>query len=166
MIIWKQSENYPKYEISNSGLVKNSKTGRILKSRPNRDGYLQTDLTLQGNSYNRRIHRLVAEAFIPNPDNKPQVNHIDEDKQNNNVNNLEWVTAKENSNWGTRNKRIGISFSKPIIVIYGDYTYEEYPSLTGCAHELNLDTAHIVHVLKGLRKTHRGLKFEYGEENK
>lgn len=78
---------------------------RILKTRKQRNGYLLVNLNKKGKSYFFLVHRLVAEAFIPNLDNLPQVNHIDEDKTNNRVENLEWKSPKDNCNHGTRNER-------------------------------------------------------------
>lgn len=97
--VWKDVGGFEgEYQISSFGRLKHfSKNGwNILKNTNKKGDYFNVVLT--GKSYNKsvRIHRLVAEAFIPNPENKPQVNHIDGNKQNNNVNNLEWVTAKEN----------------------------------------------------------------------
>ena len=71
--------------------------------------YYSVVLSKNGKTKTFLVHRLVAEAFIPNPENKPQINHKDENGHNNNVQNLEWVDAKYNSNYGTRNKRIGES---------------------------------------------------------
>lgn len=84
------------YQISNCGRVKSLKRNIILKPSANNKGYLHVILYKNGNSKIGRIHRLVAENFIPNPGNKPQINHIDGHKSNNNVNNLEWVTNSEN----------------------------------------------------------------------
>ena len=69
------------------------------------NGYAHIQLFRGGQGKIHLVHRIVATVFIPNPDRKPQVNHIDEDKMNNNVSNLEWVTAKENMNHGTRLSR-------------------------------------------------------------
>ena len=95
------------YIISNLGQVKRFIKGRwkILKPNKNKYGYLFVNLCKNGKSTSYRIHRLVALHFIPNPENKPQVNHIDENKENNVVSNLEWMTSKENNNHGTRNVR-------------------------------------------------------------
>lgn len=87
---------FPGYSISDQGEVINLKTNKILKCSKDRDGYLQLSISSDNKSYSRRIHRLIAETFIPNPENKPQVNHIDGNKLNNHISNLEWVTAKEN----------------------------------------------------------------------
>lgn len=104
--IWKDVVGYEGlYQISSLGRLKN-RHGRILNGNINDYGYLRAILC-DGKGHRKyiQIHRLVAQAFIPNPDNKPQVNHIDENKINNVVENLEWVTVKENINWGTSLQR-------------------------------------------------------------
>ena len=93
------------YEVSNLGNVRNLKTNIILKQKINKGGYMNVGLWKNGKK-TFLIHRLVAQAFIPNPDNKPEVNHKDEIKSNNCVYNLEWVTSKENANYGSRTERL------------------------------------------------------------
>lgn len=95
--VWKRIEGYKMYEVSSLGKVRNYKTGRILKPCKS-GGYLTVGLMTEDNKLQTRmVHRLVAKAFIPNPLNKPQVNHLDKNGYNNNVTNLEWTTNKENS---------------------------------------------------------------------
>lgn len=102
---WKLIEGFDGiYSVSNYGEVRNNKTGKLMKLRKNEKGYLRTNLTKNGNQKSVRVHRLVAQAFIPNPENKPQVNHIDFDRENNCVNNLEWVTNKENTQYSVCNR--------------------------------------------------------------
>lgn len=92
--IWKKFEG--NYAISNFGNIKNTKTNRILKLRKNYRGYLKTNISISGKLITVFPHRLVAETFIQNPLNKSQVNHIDGNKQNNYVKNLEFCTPSEN----------------------------------------------------------------------
>jgi hypothetical protein len=108
--VYKDIEGYSNYAVSNYGNVKNKTTGLILKPGNNGKGYLHVAL-YDENHIGKcvMIHRLVAQAFIPNPNNLPQVNHIDECKVNNHVDNLEWVTSEQNINHGTHNKRTGIN---------------------------------------------------------
>ena len=99
-------EEETNYEVSSNGLVRNKTTKHILKPQTINSGYLTITICLD----NKRrkgmlIHRLVAIAFIPNENNYPEVNHKDEDKTNNNVENLEWCTSKYNQNYGTAIKR-------------------------------------------------------------
>ena len=120
--IWKSLDfmGYTDYMVSNWGRVKSIERivlyndGRkynypekILKPNINiqRYGYLQIILFKNKKPKTFKVHRLVALAFLENPNNYPQVNHKDENKDNNNASNLEWVTAKQNTNYGTRNKR-------------------------------------------------------------
>lgn len=96
-----QIKDFPNYYITDSGDVYSrdyNRTGRTKKlvACKGRHGYLKVMLSKDNNNYNKSIHRLVAEAFIPNPENKPQVNHIDGNIKNNSVYNLEWVTCSEN----------------------------------------------------------------------
>lgn len=105
---WKDIEGYEGlYQISSFGRVKSLKYGkeRILKPLVDKDGYLLAILCKEGKTKNHKIHRLVASAFLPNPNNYPCINHKDENKQNNCVDNLEWCTVKYNINYGTRTEK-------------------------------------------------------------
>jgi hypothetical protein len=86
----------PKYAVSNLGNVMNLKTKQVLKQTPNHKGYPQLQLMIDGLPKSYRVHRLVAETYLPNPENRTQVNHKDGVKTNNTLANLEWVTSSEN----------------------------------------------------------------------
>lgn len=118
---WRDIEGYENlYQISNKGQVKSLGNGqtnskeRILKTRKNKRGYIQVNFSKDGKRKMFYVHRLVAEAFIPNPENKPIINHKSEIKTQNNVENLEWVSYKENSNYGTGKFRTASKNSKPV----------------------------------------------------
>lgn len=117
--IWRPIKGYEGlYEVSNLGRVrsldrwcshrrgKQLKKGKILLGGKDYDGYRLVLLYKEGKRKTFKVHRLVAEAFIPNPNNLPQVNHKDENKLNNSVDNLEWCDAKYNSNYGTHLEKI------------------------------------------------------------
>lgn len=95
--MWKQIKDFKDYEISDKGEVRSLKYKKktLLKGRLSKDGYLRVSLRKNGKAYEFKIHRLVADAFIPNPENKPTINHINGDKTCNKVNNLEWATRAE-----------------------------------------------------------------------
>ena len=99
--IWKAIKNYSAYMVSNYGRVKSfiiHKDGKLLNtSVANRNGYVGVHLYKDGKKTQFSVHRLVAEAFIPNPKNKPQINHLNGDKTDNRVDNIEWATASENT---------------------------------------------------------------------
>ena len=125
---WKAIRGYEGiYEVSNFGNVRSlprykrgnfdSKVfieGKTIKQVKNNRGYYIVQLSKNNKVKNFSVHRLVAEAFIPNPNNFPQVNHKDEDKSNNIVSNLEWMTLKRNINYGTRNKRMALTKGKNV----------------------------------------------------
>lgn len=95
-ITWKLAPNmFGKYEVSNTGLIRNIRIGKIRKTFDYK-GYQAISYYNKGKFYLKRVHRIVAEAYIPNPKGKLEVNHIDGNKANNHINNLEWCTRKEN----------------------------------------------------------------------
>ena len=96
-------KDFETYHVSNLGNVKNNKTGKILKQVINGRGYYDVGLYVNGKKHSKVVHRLVANAFLENLDNKKCVDHIDNDKQNNNINNLRYATIQENK----RNSNIG-----------------------------------------------------------
>ena len=94
MELWKDIEGFDGYQISTWGNVRHH--GKSIKPYYNHKGYLKASLYKNGVNHKKRINRLVAQAFIPNPNNYPQVNHKDGNKENNSVTNLEWVTGEMN----------------------------------------------------------------------
>ena len=103
--IWVDIIDFPGYQVSNTGKVRNMKDFRLLGQQLNKHGYYTVVLKRDLESYTCLVHRLVAIAFIPNPDNLPIVNHKDENTINPNVENLEWCTAEYNVNYGTARER-------------------------------------------------------------
>lgn len=114
--IWKDIKGYEGYyQASNFGRIKNIKTGRILKQMPQgKANRLFVGLSKDGKTERRQVSRIIAETFIPNPDNLPQVNHKDENTQNNKVDNLEWCDAKYNINYGTGIERRARQIEIPV----------------------------------------------------
>ena len=122
--VWKDVKGYEGlYKVSDRGNVfsvertstNNRKFGGItLKPSYDKDGYLMVNLYKNGVIKTKKIHRLVTEAFIPNPESHPEVNHRDEVKTNNYVENLEWCTREHNLNYGTRNERSSRTNSKKV----------------------------------------------------
>lgn len=102
------------YEVNPYGVVRNVKSKKILKGSIDKDGYNQIGFVNKNLGRNRYIfaHRLVAEVFIPNPNNYPVINHIDEDKQNNYYKNLEWCTVAYNNTYGSRLRQVSESHSE------------------------------------------------------
>lgn len=134
--VWKDIEGYNgKFQISNLGRVKNTETGRLMKTYRNNNGYQRTSFNYKGKIKHYYIHRLIAKAFIPNPENKPHINHINTIRDDNRVwvnedgsinyekTNLEWVTRKENSNNPLTRKHLSeaiknkAKISKAVLVI-------------------------------------------------
>lgn len=104
--IWKDIPTFENYQVSNLGNVFSKKMNKLLCVSHNDKGYCYTQLYKNGKSYHLRLHRLVAKLFIPNPNKLPEVNHIDGNKDNNNVNNLEWCNRKYNMQKAFENKLI------------------------------------------------------------
>jgi hypothetical protein len=123
---WKEIPNYPGYRISNCGNVWSKKMKRILTAPLDKDGYGRIGLWNKMEVCKHMVHRLVAHAFIPNPEDKPTVNHIDGDKKNNHYTNLEWNTVAEQNNHKIQVLKKGSPKGihvKPIILIKDNTEY-------------------------------------------
>lgn len=179
--IWKPIKDYEKfYEVSNLGNIKSLKSSKkIMKKFEDNLGYLCINLqTNQHKKKKHRVHRLVAQAFIPNINNFPQVNHKDGNKQNNCVDNLEWCTAKYNIIHAYKNglkkpywkDKFGINNknSKQVykIDINSNKIIKKYNSISDAKRELKIDNSSISKCCKNKQKTAYGYKWRYANENK
>ena len=108
-------KDYPGYYADDSGKIYSQTRGKFRELRlyPKTHGYLYVTLFKDRKRYYKRVHRLIAIVFIPNPDNLPEVNHKDEDKTNNRVDNLEWCTASYNKVYGSRREKVSKKVSDP-----------------------------------------------------
>ena len=116
--IWKDIKGYEDlYQASNTGKVRSLKNNLILKQQCDRYGYFRVILYKNSKISNKLVHRLVAEAFVPNPEKFNIVNHKDENPKNNNFSNLEWCTQKYNANYGNAQVKRLKTRTKPLIAI-------------------------------------------------
>ena len=155
--VWKTIPGYSKYEASTLGRIRNKKSGRPCKQHLKNSGYLNVKIyDDNGNNKNVWVHRAIATTFIPNPDNLPQVSHLDEGKTNNQVDNLKWSTIKDNCNMPLRGERITKSLGYPIRCIETNTVYDslqQAQTITGIHN--------ICRVIHGKRKTAGGYHWEY-----
>lgn len=156
--IFKDIKGFEKYQISNLGRVRNVVTGKVLIPGVTGDGYNHVVLYKESKPYARKIHLLVAQAFLPNPNNHPCVNHKDENKLNNNVNNLEWCSAEYYSNYGTCKKKMIHKSSKTVLCID---TGDVYPSTHEVQRQLGFSQCNISSACLGKLKTAYGLCWKY-----
>ena len=162
---WKDITGYEGlYQISNLGRVKTLRTNKIMRQEKIRSGYLRVMLSNNGNSKRFLVHRLVAQEFITNPSSLPEVNHKDENKLNNTVENLEWCSRSYNVNYGTMQDKINKSRCKKIKCID---TGEIFNSIREAAKKYNVDDTSLVHHLKNKDryKTVAGYTWEYYKED-
>lgn len=195
METWKDIVGYEgKYQVSNLGNIRSlnfhrSHETKIMKCILDKDGYSIIMLYKDGKGTIYKVHRLVAEAFIPNPNGFPCVNHKDENPSNNDVTNLEWCTVAYNNNYGHRRdrlskslkglntwtrgvpksadtrKKIGLGNSRKVIqmTLEGD-PIKEWGSMTEAANSLGCKHSKISECCRGNRKSHGGFRWKYKEE--
>lgn len=174
--IWKDISEYEGlYQVSNLGRVKRilfknrvciKSKEKILKIQHNKFDYQVVRLSKNGIAKYKQVHRLVAEAFISNPNNLPQINHKDENKKNNKTENLEWCTRKYNCNYGTRNKKISISSKnkgKIVLQLKDDKIIKKWNNIITASRELKINDRNIVSCCKNRRKSAGGYQWQYAK---
>lgn len=186
--VWKPIKNYVGlYEVSNMGNVKSLGNGkscnknyskeRILKLTKNKLGYLYVSLYKDGVKKSCRVHRLVAIAFIPNPQGYKEINHRDENKGNNCVENLEWCSRSYNNTYNNKAKKIGEKVSEKLrndpnrskaVIATNKETGQTivFPSLMEASRQLGIRQGHITECCQGKRKSDGGYTFVYVNEDK
>ena len=168
---WRTISCFERYQVSNLGRVKSyaqDKSGKILTLSADHKGYKVVSL-YNDNGYRKtiKVHRLVAMAFLPNPNNLPEVNHKDEDKTNNCVDNLEWCTCEYNILYGTKIERTAmanrccLTTSKKIYSVDFDGNIEHFDSIGDASRITGLAHNNIVRALKGRCKTCGRKKWYY-----
>lgn len=154
-------ENYPNYAVSNKGNVMTVTKQKLLNINIDKaKGYPYLQLSKNGQRKTFRVHKLVALAFVDNPENKPYVNHIDGNKTNNYITNLEWVTAQENTLHAQINHLK--NDNKPVMSVHlGTGERLVFNSIGECATYFNTNKGSIHRVLTGKRNKFKGYCFEY-----
>ena len=188
--IWRtpiyKGEIYDNYQVSNLGKIlslnyRNTGRAELMNPWEDKDGYLKIGLSKNRKKDFILVHRLIAETFIPNPDNLPQVNHKIEGDEGKTINmvffnedgtidkertTIEWVTVKENHNYGTINQRISKAntngkLSKPVLQLsLTGELIREYPSARDCERN-GFDHSGVIRCCNGKQKTHKGFRWMY-----
>lgn len=172
---WRIINDFPNYSVSSFGNVMNIKTNKMMRLC-NKAGYYNISLTNENNYKTRKVHRLVADAFIENPEQKPEVNHKDKNKLNNNIVNLEWMTRQENNIHRCQGLKITCNKNKPILRLNkdGNEILEKYNSIelagtwafnNGYTKTIHNGRNSIGNCLNGLSKITYNFKWEYENKN-
>lgn len=154
-----------RYAITDTGEVFSIPRQKYLTQRVDKDGYKYVRLRKVGTKQKfKRIHRLVAEAFLENPNNYTSINHIDENKQNNNVDNLEWCSVQYNTQYSSY-KNKGKSFQQKKVVCIDELhnKISIYPNIGTTRHD-GFTPSSVRYCCKGIYKTHKGCKFMYYDD--
>ena len=174
--VWRDIEGFEGlYQVSDQGRVKSLERKvkhwcggeriqkeRILKPGTDKGGYLIVNLCAGGKRKTLKVHRLVCGAFHENPENKPQVNHLNEDKTDNRAYNLEWATAKQNLNHGTHNDRVAKANSKPVAQCTKEgELVKTWSSLTEIGKQTGFSIGNISQVANGKYKQAYGCIWKY-----
>lgn len=163
MEIWKTAKGHSNYLVSDHDRVKKKSTGKILVSTYDSREYPAVTLIDSDGQHTKTVHRLVAETFIPNVLNKRTVNHIDGNKRNNHISNLEWNTSSENLKHayaiGLKKRPDNSGNPKRRVMIIE--TGEIFNSIGECARAINGYQSHICNCLSGRYKTHKSYHFKY-----
>lgn len=176
--IWVDIHGYEgSYQVSDHGRVRSldrevkhprwgtmKRKGKLLKPVYNSDGYAGVFLYSEGKSRRASVHRLVAEHFIDNPKHESEVNHINEDKRDNSVQNLEWVSHADNVRHGTGIARRAKAISQPVIATDANGTEYRYGSTAEAARTLGILKGEISRCCRGIYKQYKGMKWRYAEE--
>lgn len=167
--IWKPIVGFPKYQISNMGRIQGQK-GLVNSYDKMNAKYKLVGLYDENlKSHKFSVHRLVAKHFLPNPNNLPEINHIDEDPSNNAVSNLEWCDRKYNAHYGTRCQRI--KEESPLKKSVDLYKYDTdefvgtYESITKVAEEIGATVSNICATLHGRRKQTKGYYLKFSQRS-
>ncbi len=159
---WKKHPDIEKIEVSSFGRVRSVK-GHYYKGSHDRVGYLKSCFRINGKFVNKKVHRLVAETFIPNPNNLPQVNHKDCNRANNNASNLEWCDGTYNSQY---REKSGEALGVPIFTVnLATLEFSRFRSQREASRTLRIDVRSINEVIKGRRKTAGGYWFVNDDDN-
>lgn len=175
--VWKDIQEYEGfYQVSSLGRIRS--LNRIVRNRlgftmakgkvlagVSRNGYLRVQLFKEGKWKNYPIHRLVAIAFLDNPNSMPEVNHKNENKEDNRVDNLEWCDRKQNCNYGTRTKRLSEKLSKKVLQLTIDgKLIANFKSTAEVFRVLGFRSSCISECCNGIRATAYGYKWKYTNE--
>lgn len=166
--VWADIEGYENlYVISSKGRCWSYKTNKLLKEIINNDGYLRFSLFKDGKQKRYLVHRLVAKSFVDNPNQYPEINHINENVKDNCVENLEWCTHKQNINYGSRNKKVSLALKNnqnSAKRVQNIDTLKIYDSLTKAEKETGIDLSQICLCCKNKAKTAGGYRWRYVEK--
>ena len=164
---WREVKEYSKYEVNQYGEIRHKKRKQILKPRSNNGGYQYVNFKINGKPINFAVHRIVANAFIPNPNGYTEINHKDYNRKNNCVNNLEWVSSSQNKQHAFLKEQNKKSRGKAVNQYTKDGNFiKTFDTITEAAEELKCSVSAISNCCLGRTKTSQGFRWSFVESSK